>query len=151
MPHSDQTKVCGLHENALITSAINETNFLLSSCLSLLHRTTSTGDKTSEKIISGLAVDINKRMPNLFDIELARKKYPLLYKESINTVLIQELIRFNRLLSVVKASTLQLKDAIEGLITMSADLEKVFNSIFDNKVPELWQKAAYPSLKPLAQ
>ena len=114
-------------------------------------RTTSTGDKTSEKIISGLAVDINKRMPNLFDIELARKKYPLLYKESINTVLIQELIRFNRLLSVVKASTLQLKDAIEGLITMSADLEKVFNSIFDNKVPELWQKAAYPSLKPLAQ
>jgi hypothetical protein len=23
---------------------------------------------------------------------------------------------------------------------MSSDLEKVFNSVFDNKIPELWQK-----------
>ncbi|MBN8283206.1 MAG: hypothetical protein J0L98_08500 [Zoogloea sp.] len=25
----------------------------------------------------------------------------------------------------------------------------MFNSIFDNKVPDAWHKAAYPSLKPL--
>jgi dynein heavy chain len=27
---------------------------------------------------------------------------------------------------------------------------KVFNSIYDNKVPEMWHNVAYPSLKPLA-
>jgi dynein heavy chain, axonemal len=150
-PHSDLNKVFGLHDNALITSAINETNFLLASCLSLLPRTTSTGDKTSEQIITELAIDIYKRLPGLFDIERTSKKYVIKYEDSMNTVLIQELIRYNRLLSVVKTSTVQLKDAIAGLITMSADLEKVFNALFDNKVPELWSKSAYPSLKPLAQ
>ncbi|OMJ85003.1 hypothetical protein SteCoe_13780 [Stentor coeruleus] len=151
MPHQDNIKVFGLNDNALITSAINETNALLSSCLSLLPRTSSSGDKTPEQIISHLSIEINKRMPNLFDIEIAGKKYPMQYEESMNTVLIQELIRYNRLLSVVKTSTFQLKDAIEGLITMSADLEQVFNALFDNRVPELWNKSAYPSLKPLAQ
>lgn len=32
---------------------------------------------------------------------------------------------------------------------MSQDLEVVFNSLFDNKVPEVWHKVSYPSLKPL--
>jgi dynein heavy chain len=151
MEHNDPTKIFGLHDNALITSAINDSNNLLSTCLYMLPRTSSGGDKTSEQIISHLCVEIHHRMPELFDIEAANKKYPMKYEESMNTVLIQELIRFNRLLNVVKVSTLQLRDAISGLITMSAELEKVFNSLFDNKVPEMWNKAAYPSLKPLAQ
>ena len=33
---------------------------------------------------------------------------------------------------------------------MSSDLEMVFNKVFDNQVPEIWNKVAYPSLKPLA-
>lgn len=32
---------------------------------------------------------------------------------------------------------------------MSLDLEKLFNSIFDNKIPEMWAKVSYPSLKPM--
>ncbi len=32
---------------------------------------------------------------------------------------------------------------------MSAALEDVFNCVFDNKVPEIWHKVSYPSLKPL--
>ena len=151
MEHNDPTKIFGLHDNALITSAINDSINLLSTCLLMLPRTSTSGDKTSEQIISHLCIEIHDRLPELFDIESSSKKYPMQYEESMNTVLIQELIRYNRLLSVVKNSTLQLRDAISGLITMSADLEKVFNSLFDNKVPELWNKAAYPSLKPLAQ
>ena len=33
---------------------------------------------------------------------------------------------------------------------MSLELEALGNSIFDNLVPYLWSKKAYPSLKPLA-
>jgi len=33
---------------------------------------------------------------------------------------------------------------------MSLELEAVGNSVFDNLVPALWAKKAYPSLKPLA-
>ena len=43
-----------------------------------------------------------------------------------------------------------MEKAIAGLIIMNHDLDGVCNSLFDNKVPELWAKAAYPSLKPLA-
>ena len=42
-----------------------------------------------------------------------------------------------------------LSKAIDGLVSMTLELEELFNSIFDNKVSESWQKVAYPSLKPL--
>lgn len=32
---------------------------------------------------------------------------------------------------------------------MSNELELVYNGILDNKVPAIWHKVAYPSLKPL--
>jgi dynein heavy chain len=33
---------------------------------------------------------------------------------------------------------------------MSMELERMFNSFFNSKVPENWENVAYPSLKPLA-
>lgn len=42
-----------------------------------------------------------------------------------------------------------LQKAIQGLVVMSLELEKMFVSFIDAKVPENWEKVAYPSLKPL--
>ena len=151
LPHYDMTEVFGLHDNASITSAINESFQLLGTCLTLLPRTAGGTDKTPEQLMTEIAVSIFKRMPPIFDIEEVTKNYPMQYEESMNTVLIQELIRFNKLLHVVRTSTVQLKEAVAGLVTMSADLEKVGNSLFDNRVPDLWKSVSYPSLKPLAQ
>mmetsp|Transcript_28830 Transcript_28830/g.26121 ORF Transcript_28830/g.26121 Transcript_28830/m.26121 type:complete len:188 (-) Transcript_28830:337-900(-) len=67
----------------------------------------------------------------------------------MNTVLQQELLRFNKLLTTVIKSLQQLSKAIEGLVVMSAELEEVYNKMFDNQVPDLWHKVAYPSRKPL--
>lgn len=38
----------------------------------------------------------------------------------------------------------------QGLVVLSAELEAMGNSIFDQTVPALWEKKAYPSLKPLS-
>jgi dynein heavy chain, axonemal len=42
-----------------------------------------------------------------------------------------------------------LDKAIEGTVVMSLELELMFNSFLDGKVPASWVKWAYPSLKPL--
>lgn len=149
LPRNDSPEVFGMHDNAEISGAIYETNFLCASILSLLPRSVGGEGGSIESIIKEKASNILKRMPKPFDIEEVAKKHPVKYKESMNTVLQQELIRFNKLLAMVTQSLNNLIKAIDGLVTMSNELEEVFNKIFDNKVPELWQKVAYPSLKPL--
>ena len=47
-------------------------------------------------MVEDLAQDILSKLPNEFDLELVMKLYPVVYEESMNTVLRQELIRFNR-------------------------------------------------------
>lgn len=59
------------------------------------------------------------------------------------------MLRFNKLLITVTASLVNVDKAIDGFVVMSQELEIIFNSLFDNKVPDVWHKVSYPSLKPL--
>ena len=71
------------------------------------------------------------------------------YEESMNTVLRQELIRYNRLISAIRLSLVDLQKAIKGIVVMSCDLEEVFNCMILGKVPNVWVVKSYPSIKPL--
>ena len=64
-------------------------------------------------------------------------------------VLIQEMVRFNRLLAVIRSSLKSIDLAVKGLLIMSTDLEACYNAMALNKIPAMWAKASYPSLKPL--
>jgi len=48
---TDLTEVFGLHDNADITMAINDTNQLLETALSLLPRKAAGGGKTQEEVL----------------------------------------------------------------------------------------------------
>ena len=53
------------------------------------------------------------------------------------------------MLKVIKKSLNELQKAIKGTVVMSIELEAMFNGFLIQKVPRLWEKVAYLSLKPL--
>lgn len=89
------------------------------------------------------------KTPEPWIIEDIYQKYPTLYEESMNTVLIQELIRYNKLLEVMREMIKNGKKALKGQIVMSEELEKMCNAMFDNQVPEVWAEIGFLSMKPL--
>lgn len=150
LPINDLTEVFGMHDNAEITSAINTTNALLGTALTLQPRVSGAAGKSQDQVLDEACRDILDKLPAQFDIEYAQKRHPITYEESMNTVLLQELLRFNRLLEIVHSSLVNIGKAIKGEVVMSVELEMVGNSVFDNRTPAAWMKRSYPSLKPLA-
>jgi dynein heavy chain len=100
-------------------------------------------------MIDELASDILSKIPADINLEDVQSKFSVSYTESMNTVLVQELIRFNRLIHTIRSSLQDLQKAIRGLVLMSAELEDVFASMLVGKVPAVWAAKSYPSLKPL--
>ncbi|XP_044928668.1 dynein axonemal heavy chain 3 isoform X4 [Mustela putorius furo] len=149
LPITAHPEVFGLHENADITKDNQETNQLFQGVLLTLPRQSGESGKSPQEVIEELAQDILSKLPNDFDVEVVMKLYPVVYEESMNTVLRQELIRFNRLTKVVRRSLINLGRAIKGQVLMSSELEDVFSSMIVGKVPAIWMAKSYPSLKPL--
>ena len=162
-PLLEQPEVFGLHENANITCAKSETYALFDSMLLLMPSGgggggDDGGGDSSENIIEALASKMIETMPLKsdyfrfglpFKVDEVSELYPTDYNESMNTVLTQECLRFNRVIEALRATLQQLVKAVKGLIVMSNDLEKIANSFQIGQVPAAWLAKSYPSLKPL--
>lgn len=150
-PLLQSPEIFGMHQNADISKDLAETNLLISSIILTQSRQggANTGSKTQEEITAEIATGILKSLPPDFDISVAMLNYPVKYDESMNTVLVQELVRYNRLLKIVRESLENVMKALKGLVVMSKDLEEVTVSLNLAKIPEMWASKSYPSLKPL--
>lgn len=134
MPLNPSPEAFGLHDNAEITTAQNEIRSLLETILAIQPRATSGSGRSREEIITDIASNIEKRTPAPFDLDKIKKQYPTDYKESMNTVLVQEIIKYNTLLIVMRASLVEVKRALKGEVVMSDELESVSISLHDNLV-----------------
>jgi len=150
LPMIQTPDIFGLHSNADITKDEMETKNFLDAVLLTMPRSGGGGAGASAgDTVSVVAQDISKGLRGDFDLDACLDKYPIRYEESMNTVLLQEMVRFNRLIQVIRSSLVDIVKAIKGVIVMSPQLEEVFNSMYDGRIPAMWLKRSYPSLKPL--
>lgn len=150
LPINPAPEAFGLHENADITCAQAETRDMLDIILSLQPRTAGGVGASREEVIEKLSKDILGKTPDPWVMHEVTTKFPTTYSESMNTVLVQEVIRYNKLLAVMKKSLRDILNALKGLVVMSGELEAMGTSLFNNQVPKMWASKAYPSLKPLS-
>ena len=85
----------GLHDNADITKDLNQTQ-LLADTLIKTGGGSGGGGGGQEALVAKVTKEILDKLPANFDIETVQRKFPVRYEESMNTVLAQEMLRYNR-------------------------------------------------------
>ena len=154
LPLVENPEVFGLHENANITFQNQESQKIIDTILSIQPRIGgSSGGKTPDEIVLERTKFLKKNLPPLIDKSEGKKDMFKQDKQglipSLSTVLLQEVARFNKLLTVMRNTLVLLKKAINGFIVMSEELDAMYSSFTNGRVPKNWEKVAYPSLKPL--
>lgn len=143
-----EPEVFGFHDNAAITKNLGETSALLDSLL-LTTGGAASGDGDQDAAIIALANTILAEVPDPYDMVYAKKHYDTDYHQSMNSVLTQELDKFNMLIKLIKGSLKEMKRAIAGEALLSDELEAALISMQVNQIPAIWKKKSFSSLKPL--
>lgn len=154
LPTRDEPEAFGLHLNAAISSQIQESEMMLDALLSMQPRIVAKsaggdgGGDSREAKVMGIATNLLTRIPDSIDYDsvyIVKNNDPC----PLNTFLLQEVVRYNKLIKVVKSNLIDLSKAVKGEVVMSEELEIVFSCLHDAKIPPSWQKV-YPSTKGLA-
>jgi dynein heavy chain len=124
LPPHDPPSTFGLHDNADIVFQQKETKYLLESIVSIQPRVSKlSGGKSADEVVAELARDIEARVPpNMLREDAHDSTFATIADGSMNSLgvfLLNEITRFNKLLSTIRTSLRELQRAIKGLVVMS--------------------------------
>lgn len=109
---------------------------------------------TPDQIVLNKAKEFVEGLPALLDKEETAKELWVINAQgvipSLSTVLVEEMTRFNILLTTMRSSLENLDEAINGLQVMTEELDLMYVAIQNNKVPANWTAVSYLCLKPLS-
>lgn len=148
LPFSEPPEAFGQHVNAEISSSMQDTDNMLSTIISMQVGGGAGGSSGNrDETVMSTCHSLLEKMPENIDWEDVRER-----NESDNSplkvCLLQEIERYNELLTNVRGSIKLLQKGIQGFIVISKEQEEVLTSLFEGKVPRSWL-FAYPSMKPL--
>lgn len=95
-PTTQMPEIFGMHDNVDISKELQETRQLFNSVLLAMGSSAGGGAGKTDDMLNEIATDILTKLPPNFDLEKSLEKYPVSYNESMNTVLVQEMERFNK-------------------------------------------------------
>merc|ERR1712036_37935 len=121
---------------------------LFDTLLSLQPREVAGEGESVEDQVLELAADVLKKIPAQINYADTRKLFAGESSDPQTVVLLQEIERYNLLLSEICSSLIDLQKAIQGFVVMSAELEEIFNCIHEARVPAVWSQT-YKSKKRL--
>ena len=149
LPENESPEILGLHKNTLIRKQIDEGNLIISSLdvlqkgsanLTLQHKLKNL------ELIKSLA---EEKLIKEFNVDDVKKKYPLKYDDCMNSVLIQEIMRYNLLLSLIFKNLDECVKAFMGHMPLTDEIEEMASQLIKGQIPSSWIKASYPSKKPI--
>merc|ERR1711998_240319 len=126
----------------------------MATLLSLQPRSaTGGGGKSSDEIVTELADMFEQKVPALLLQDDAGPTTFIVQENgllnSLAICLVQEMVKFNRLLNRMKSSLIDIKKAIRGMIVMSSDLDAMYTAFLNNQLPSIWEKVSFATLKTL--
>jgi len=89
LPINDTPEVYGLHDNASISFSNNTSQQLLSGILATGGSGSGGGGSDRDKVIEETARDLLAKTPPVYNLDKVMQVHPVMYEESMNTVLIQ--------------------------------------------------------------
>uniref|UniRef100_A0A8C2AG99 Dynein heavy chain 10, axonemal-like n=1 Tax=Cyprinus carpio TaxID=7962 RepID=A0A8C2AG99_CYPCA len=144
LPLANTAEVFGLHPNAEIGYYTQAARDIWTHLIELQPQTGDSGGGISrDEYISQVARDIQSKLPEVFDLDVIRKKLGLEISPT-SVVLLQELERFNKLTLRMIRSLAELQR-----VGMSSELDEVARALFNGQIPVIWRKLAPDTLKSL--
>ncbi|KAM3960300.1 LOW QUALITY PROTEIN: dynein heavy chain at 89D [Aphomia sociella] len=149
LPLANTPEVFGLHPNAEIGYFSQAVREMWGHLIELQPQTSEGGGAMSrEDFIDTIAVDVLSKLPQLYEIWRVRKQFEMNITPTL-VVLLQELERFNRLISRMRSTLSLLRKALAGEIGMDAVLDNVSYSLFNGQLPHVWRQLAPATCKGL--
>lgn len=152
LPLNNGPAVFGLHPNAEIGYFNAASKELWGNLIDLQPRTAAGGGTMSrEEYIGTIVRDVEGKIPKPEDLVNIRKKLSAETGTITPTqvVLLQELERWNGLVTTIAATLVDLSRALNGEIGMSDTLEDIGSSLFNGRLPSEWARLAPETQKPL--
>ncbi|KAK3610339.1 hypothetical protein CHS0354_029807 [Potamilus streckersoni] len=147
LPATDTPEAFGLHPNADITYSSKTAKSILDTILNIQPKDSSSGaGETRESMVYRLCDDMLEKLPNDYiDFEVKQRLQKMGALQPMNIFLRQEIDRMQCVISVVRTTLNDLKLAIDGTIIMSENLRDALDSMYDARIPRVWQKISWDS------